>query len=69
MAHAPESDKRIPDIDLGCCVLCDGCHEVAPDVFRMNPAGYMEVVVLDRYPEDLVDEAISKCPRDCIFWS
>jgi ferredoxin len=49
--------------------LCDGCREIAPEVFRLNPAGYMEIVFMDRYPEELVDQAISLCPRDCIFWT
>jgi ferredoxin len=28
----------------------------------------MEVIELEQYPADLVDEAIKNCPEDCIFW-
>jgi ferredoxin len=61
--------KRYPSIDLGRCSDCRGCIEIAPQVFRFNPAtGLMEVVDLDDYPVALVDEAIKNCPEDCIFW-
>ena len=45
-----------------------GCVEICPDVFRLNPAGYMEVADLDEYPEDCIEEAVSKCPEDCLTW-
>lgn len=61
--------KRYPSIDLGLCSDCRGCIEIAPQVFRYNPAtGLMEVIELVEYPEDLVDEAIKNCPEDCISW-
>ena len=37
-------------------------------VFRMNEAGYIEVIELPAYPEKEVDEAIKYCPEDCIDW-
>lgn len=61
--------KKYPSIDLGRCSDCRGCIEIAPQVFRYNPAtGLMEVIELDTYPVDLVDEAIKNCPEDCISW-
>ncbi|KPK23851.1 MAG: ferredoxin [Desulfobacterales bacterium SG8_35_2] len=60
---------RKPDIDIGACTLCMGCVEVCSDVFRYNDAGYIEIVELDRYPENDVDEAIKFCPEDCISWN
>ena len=61
--------KRILIIDLGRCSECQGCIEVAPDVFRYNKAtGCMEVIDLASYPEDKVKEAIKNCPKDCILW-
>jgi ferredoxin len=57
-----------PDIDLAGCVACQGCEALAPEVFRLNPAGYMEVVEHDRYPKPLIEEAIAKCPKDCLGW-
>jgi ferredoxin len=61
--------KRYPCINLGLCSDCRGCIEIAPLVFKYNQAtGLMEVIELDEYPADLVDEAIKNCPEDCIFW-
>jgi len=59
---------KIPEIDLGECVGCEGCVEVCPEVFKINPAGYIEVAELDHYPEEAVQEAINICPTDCITW-
>lgn len=61
--------QKIPSIDLGRCSECKGCIEVAPTVFRYNTStGMMEVIELDEYPEELVNEAIKNCPEDCITW-
>ena len=61
--------KKIPSIDLGRCTECGGCIEIAPAVFRYNTStSMMEVIELDDYPEELVDEAIKNCPEDCISW-
>lgn len=59
---------KAPVIDLSQCVACDACLELCPAVFARNQAGYMEVLDLDSYPEDCVDEAINCCPADCIQW-
>ncbi len=61
--------KKIPVVDLGRCTKCDGCIEVAPEVFGYNEAaGYIEVIDLAEYPVEKVDEAIKICPADCIVW-
>lgn len=60
---------KVPVIDLGICIECEGCIEVCPTVFRRNEAaGYIEVIELDEYPEEEVDEAIKICPVSCISW-
>lgn len=60
---------RIPIVDIGRCTLCGGCVEVAPEVFRYNDGfGYIEVVELESYPAEEVNEAIKICPVDCIEW-
>ena len=59
---------RTPDIDLSGCSLCLGCVSLCPEVFRLNPAGYVEIIPLDDYPEEAVDELIRNCPEDCISW-
>lgn len=61
--------RRILIIDIGRCSECEGCIEIAPDVFRYNEAtGCMEVVELSEYSECIVWEAIKNCPKDCIYW-
>lgn len=57
-----------PEIELSKCILCDVCSGVCPEVFRLNSAGYMEVVDMESYPEAEVDEAIRNCPSNCIVW-
>ena len=60
--------KRVV-VDIGTCTVCMGCVELCPQVFRLNEnTGYIEVIDLDEYPEDLVNEAIKYCPQDCIEW-
>lgn len=60
---------KFPIIDWGRCSDCRGCIEVAPKVFRYNSVmGMMEVIEFQIYPEDLVDEAIKNCPKDCLYW-
>ena len=59
---------KLPVVELSDCILCEVCTSASPSVFRLNDAGFIEVISLDRYPEDEVDEAIKNCPADCIFW-
>ena len=59
---------RRPSVDIGTCTLCEGCIELCPSVFRLTDAGYIEVVDLEKYPEEEVEEAIKYCPEDCIVW-
>ena len=61
--------KKTPEVDLSLCTACGGCIELCPDVFRLNQANYLEVVLLDEYPEDCIDEAIRDCPEDCLTWT
>lgn len=57
-----------PVVELSDCILCEVCAAVSPAVFKLNDAGYIEVIELPVYPEDEVDKAIKNCPADCIFW-
>ena len=59
---------KIPVVELSDCILCGVCESVCPSVFRLCEAGYVEVLSLDHYPEEEVDEAIKNCPADCISW-
>jgi ferredoxin len=57
-----------PLVELSDCIACGVCAEVSPNVFRLNDAGYIEIIELDTYPEDEVNDAIKYCPTDCISW-
>jgi ferredoxin len=57
-----------PVVELSDCNVCGACAEVCPEVFRLNDAGYIEVIECEIYPEAEVDEAIKNCPEKCIFW-
>ncbi len=60
---------RMPVVDVVACTLCMGCVEVCPEVFRLNEdLGVIEVIDMDTYPQDTVDEAIKYCPEDAIEW-
>ena len=61
---------KMPVVDVVACTLCMGCVEVCPEVFRMNEdLGVIEVIDMDVYPQESVDEAIKYCPEDAIEWS
>jgi ferredoxin len=59
---------KVPVIDLGECVDCEACLDLCPKAFRRNDTGYIEVIDLEEYPEEEVEEAIKNCPADCIAW-
>ena len=58
-----------PIVELSDCISCGVCAEVSPTVFRLNDAGYIEVIEKDAYPQEEVDDAIKYCPTDCISWT
>jgi ferredoxin len=64
----PDEAMKRPVVELSDCIRCDVCVGVCPAAFRMNDAGYIEVIDLSAYPEDEVNEAIKNCPADCIHW-
>jgi ferredoxin len=57
-----------PAIDLGACILCEICVELAPHAFEINDSGFVQVLPLDNYLDDGIHEAIKNCPKDCITW-
>lgn len=63
------SATKIPVIDLGCCIECGVCIDLAPHAFEINDAGYVDLLPLDSYEDDEdVLEAVKNCPKDCITW-
>ncbi len=59
---------KIPHLDLSDCSLCGVCVDLCPRTFKLNDAGYIEVVFPSGDSEEDVDEAIKNCPSDCISW-
>ena len=74
MRMAVKSEKRlmskmkVPVVELSECIVCGVCVETCPQAFRLNDAGYIEVIELAAYPESDVNDAIKYCPVDCIYW-
>ena len=59
---------KTPVVDLGSCILCEICVELAPHAFGINDAVFVEVLSLDKYSDEDIHEAIKTCPKDCITW-
>ncbi|MFO7913965.1 MAG: ferredoxin [Desulfotignum sp.] len=59
---------KLPAIDLGACILCEICVELAPHAFEISDSGFVQVKPLDNYQDDDIHEAMKNCPKDCIFW-
>lgn len=51
---------------MACCILCQVCVDLAPHAFKMDDAGFIEVIALDRYDDPKIREAVNNCPRSCI---
>ena len=58
---------KIPVVDLSLCIQCGICQDLCPQVFRLEDAGYVEIVELVDYPELEVNDCIKCCPTDCIY--
>lgn len=56
-------------IDRKECKACGACEEICPEVFRVDEdLGYVQILDLETYPEDKINEAIIACPGRCISW-
>ena len=64
--NVSDVSTKIPAVDIGCCILCEICTELAPHAFQINDAGFVDVLVLDDYSDEDIHEAIKNCPKDCI---
>ena len=70
--------SRIPAIDPDCCIGCEVCTQVCPDVFRMDEDdhdhdhghdhGKAIVHNPSGAPEDKIEAAMDNCPSACIYW-
>jgi len=56
-------------IDEEECIGCGSCEEICPEVFKLNEdTDKAEVIKPEGGPEDLIEEAMSTCPVECIRW-
>ena len=63
-----KTNMKVPVIEIGSCILCEICTELAPHAFQINDAGFVEVLPLDGYSDEDIHEAVKNCPKDCITW-
>ena len=63
-----ESDVcRAVEIEMEDCILCGVCAELAPQVFTLNDAGYIEVNENECHDSVQLHQAVANCPKDCII--
>ena len=52
------NEMKAPIVELSECIVCGVCVETCPQVFRLNDAGYIEVIELAIYPEPEVNDVV-----------
>lgn len=56
-------------IDEDECIGCGSCEEICPEVFKLDEeTEKAHVIKPEGGPEDLIEEAITTCPVECIHW-
>ena len=58
---------RTAEIEMEACILCGVCTELAPQIFTLNDAGYIEVDDNGCSDPAALDQAVANCPKDCII--
>ena len=67
--------SRSPAIDPDCCIGCEVCTQVCPEVFSMkdshNGHTHEKAVVHNPTgaPEAKIETAMDNCPSACIYWT
>ena len=67
--------SRIPAIDPDCCIGCEVCTQVCPDVFCMQEGSddHAHEKAMVHNPtgaaEPMIEKAMDNCPSACIYWS
>ena len=57
------------DVDDEACMECGACADVCPEVFQMDErTGKALVIAFDIADGSRVEEAVSICPAECIYW-
>ena len=67
--------SQIPAIDPECCIGCEVCTQLCPEVFKMedshNGHAHEKAVVHnpDGAPSEQIETAMDSCPAACIYWT
>ncbi len=67
--------SRIPAIDPDCCIGCEVCTQICPEVFSMkdsdNGHDHENAIVHNPTgaPESKIETAMDNCPSACIYWT
>lgn len=57
------------DLDNECCIGCGACAELCPEVFEMDDRiGKARIIAFEIHDRERVEEAVSICPAECLFW-
>ena len=69
---------KIPAVDQECCIGCEVCVQLCPEVFRMcgdehhsHAHGHdhkSEVYNPTGAPVEKIERAMDSCPCACIYW-
>jgi ferredoxin len=70
--------SRIPVVDQECCISCEVCTLICPEVFRMegdehgdgHEHGDHKSIVYNPTgaAEEKIEAAMDGCPAACIYW-
>jgi ferredoxin len=67
--------SRKPAIDQDCCIGCEVCTQVCPEVFCMEDSanGHVHEKAVVHNPtgasEAKIETAMDNCPSACIYWA
>jgi ferredoxin len=67
--------SRKPAIDPDCCIGCEVCTQVCPEVFCMEVShnGHAHEKAVVHNPEGAaeakIEAAMDSCPSACIYWA
>ncbi len=70
---------RTPVVDQECCIGCEVCAQICPDVFCMEHGeedhdhghSHEHKSIVHNptgAPENKIEEAMDACPAACIYW-
>ncbi|MFP4071227.1 MAG: ferredoxin [Desulfovibrionales bacterium] len=59
-------EAKVTNLDVECCIGCEACHELCPEVFGFNEDDEKAFLITDTGPRECLEEAASTCPEECI---